>query len=141
MASRVAIGKGVGPSAKVYFCSGHALSTGPAFGPIFPICDQGALPTWLRGRTRPTVPVPDDGVKLQELLAVLKAGGAGCPAKPPCPDAQFAIKTGYGSGVLDTEPLGAPSEQLIKLRFGRPDDLLLQHLNQPVDRGIADYRF
>jgi hypothetical protein len=36
------------------------------------------------------------------------------------------------SDVLNTKLLGAPRQEFIELRLGGPDDLVLQHLYQPV---------
>src|SRR5215467_11662075 len=41
--------------------------------------------------------------------------------------------------VLDAELVGPARQEFIELRLGGPDNLVLQHLYQPVDRGIADY--
>jgi len=41
--------------------------------------------------------------------------------------------------LLDTKLLGPPGQEFVELRLGGPDNLVLQHLYQPVDRGIAVY--
>ena len=46
---------------------------------------------------------------------------------------------GDGSGVLDAKLLVRRAKEFVELRLGGPDDLVLQHLYQPIDRGIADY--
>ena len=33
---------------------------------------------------------------------------------------------------------GGPRQEFVELRLGGPDNLVFQHLYQPVDRGIAD---
>jgi hypothetical protein len=37
-----------------------------------------------------------------------------------------------GSDILNAKLLGAPRQQFIEFGLGGPDDLLLQHLHQPV---------
>jgi len=46
---------------------------------------------------------------------------------------------GDGSDVLDAKLLGPPRQEFVELRLGGPDNLVLQHLYQPVDRGLAEY--
>jgi hypothetical protein len=46
---------------------------------------------------------------------------------------------GDGSDVLDAKLIGPARQEFIELRLGRPDNLVLQHLYQPVDGRIADY--
>jgi hypothetical protein len=41
--------------------------------------------------------------------------------------------------VLDAKFLGPPRQEFVELRLGGPDNLVLQYLYQPFDRGIADY--
>ena len=41
--------------------------------------------------------------------------------------------------VLDEKSLGPPRQEFVELRLGGPDNLVLQHLYQPVDRGLAEY--
>jgi hypothetical protein len=38
-----------------------------------------------------------------------------------------------GSDVLDAKLVSAPRREFIELRLGGPDNLVLQHLYQPVD--------
>jgi len=45
-----------------------------------------------------------------------------------------------GSDILNAKLLRPPRQEFVELRLGGPDNLVLQHLYQPVDRGIADYR-
>ena len=40
---------------------------------------------------------------------------------------------GDGSDVLDAKLLGPPRQEFVELRLGRPDNLILQHLYQPLD--------
>jgi hypothetical protein len=41
--------------------------------------------------------------------------------------------------VLDAKLVGSARQEFVELRLGGPDNLVLQHLYQPLDRGIADY--
>src|SRR5262249_44794057 len=38
--------------------------------------------------------------------------------------------------VLDTKLVRPPRQEFVELRLGGPDNLVLQHLFQPIDRGI-----
>ena len=45
----------------------------------------------------------------------------------------------HALNALDAKLLGPPRQEFVELRLGGPDNLVLQHLDQPIDRGIADY--
>jgi hypothetical protein len=49
------------------------------------------------------------------------------------PGADGWLTGGDGSDVLDAKLLGPPRQEFIELRLGGPDNLVLQHLYQPVD--------
>jgi class 3 adenylate cyclase len=51
----------------------------------------------------------------------------------------FRLSTEFGSEVFDVKLLGPPRQEFVELRLCGPDNLVLQHLHQPVDRGIADH--
>ena len=55
------------------------------------------------------------------------------------PGADGWLTGGHGSDVLDAKLLGPSRQKFVELRLGGPDNLVFQHLYQPLDRGISDY--
>ena len=67
---------------------------------------------------------------------------AECHPRAACHDGQSAMRGltgGDGSDVLDAKSLSSARQEFVELRLGGPDNLVLQHLYQPVDRGLAEY--